>query len=411
LDVLAMILAGGRVDDLGVLTLFRPKSAMPFGGLYRIIDFPMTNLMYSGIEKVGVLSQYKPFHLMDHIGCGEPWDMVFRNRFVTMLPPFKWTGRSHWYKGTADAVYRNLDFVRAHRPDLILILSGDHVYRMDYREIITFHLEKQADLTIACAKVPKKGARRFGLASIEEGDERGGRVLEYREKSAKAIAGWASLTIFVFTPYALFEALETNANYSSHQFGRDIIPYLLANNYNVFGYKHQGYWGYTRTPEEYWQTNMDLLGEHPRIDIGKWEICTNLSNGAIRDQQPALTGIEAEVEDSLFYAGCRIQGRVVRSILFPGVTVERGAVVEDSIIFRNTVIKQHARVVRTIADENVTVGTGTAIGENRTGDLTVVGMGTRISRGIQIGQGVTIHPNLGPAQFTEKAYGPGKVIK
>ena len=410
MDVLAMILAGGRVDDLGVLTHSRPKSALPFGGLYRIIDFPMSNLMYSGIEKVGILSQYKPFYLMEHVGSGESWDMVGRKSFVTMLPPYTGIGRSHWYKGTADAVYQNLDFLRTHRPDLILVLSGDHVYKMDYREIINFHQEKQADLTIAFAKVPPAGAHRFGLASIEEGDERGGRVLTYWEKNVKAPADWASLTVYVFTPYALFDALEANASRASQEFGRDVVPYLLANNYTVYGYKHHGYWGYTRTPEEYWQTSMDLLGEHPKIDLAAWEVCTNLSSGLVRDRAPAIMGVGADVQDSFLYAGCRIQGRVVRSLLFPGVTVEKEGVVEDSIIFRNTVIKQNARVIRTIADENVTVGAGTSVGDH-SGDLTIIGLGTRIRKEIQIAQGVTVYPNLGPAQFTENVYQPGEVIK
>ncbi len=411
MDILALILAGGRVDDLGVLTFFRPKSAMPFGGLYRIIDFPMTNLMYSGIEKVGILSQYKPFYLMEHIGCGESWDMVGRNRFVTMLPPFKGIGRFHWYKGTADAVYRNLDFIRVHRPDLILILSGDHVYNMDYRGIIDFHREKQADLTVVFTKVAREGAGRFGLASIEEGDVKGGRILDYREKSGATSFDWASLTIYVFTPYALFEALEANAGKSSHEFGRDIIPSMLAGNYNVVGYKHYGYWGYTRTPDEYWQTNMDLLGVQPKIDLSAWQICTNLSHGYVCDRQPASTGSGALIEDSLFYSGCRIYGRVARSILFPGVTVESGAVVEDSILFSNTVVKQNVRMVRTIADESVTIGAGAEIGDGRDGDLTIIGMGTRVSKETRISSGVTVHPGLGPAQFGKKTYLRGETIK
>ena len=411
MDILALILAGGRVDDLGVLTFFRPKSAMPFGGLYRIIDFPMTNLMYSGVEKVGILSQYKPFYLMEHIGCGESWDMVGRNRFVTMLPPFKGMGRFHWYKGTADAVYRNLDFIRVHRPDLILILSGDHVYSMDYREVIDFHLEKQADLTVAFTKVAKEGAGRFGLASIEEGDARGGRILEYKEKIGTPLFDWASLTIYVFSPYALFEALEANAGKNSHEFGKDIIPYLLAGEYNVMGYKHYGYWGYTRTPEEYWRTSMDLLGAQPKIDLAQWQVCTNLSNDYIRDRQPASTGGRAVMEDSLIYAGCRIQGSVARSILFPGVTVESGAVVEDSILFFNTVVKQNARMVRTIADENVTLGSGAEVGEDRERELTIIGMGTRVSKDTRILSGVTVYPNLGPAQFGKKVYDRKETIQ
>jgi glucose-1-phosphate adenylyltransferase len=411
LNVLAMVLAGGRVDDLGVLTFFRPKSAMPFGGLYCIIDFPMSNLMHSGIEKVGILSQYKPLYLMEHIGNGGSWDMTGRNRFVTILPPFKGLGTSNWYKGTADAVYQNIDFLTMHRPDIILILSGDHIYKMDYREIIRFHLENDADLTVTCAKVPRKGAHRFGLAHIEEGDVKGGRILDYTEKSDKPHFEWASLTINVFTPYALFEALEANVKEDSHEFGRDIIPFLLAGNYKVFGYKHYGYWGYTRTPEEYWQTSMDLLGDSPKIDIASWQICTNLSRLQIRDRQPALIRESSRVEDSLLYSGCQIKGKVVRSILFPGVKVDSGSVVEDSILFSNTVVKKDARVVRTIADENVTIGTKAEIGDEACDDLTIIGTGTRVAKETRISSGVTVYPNLGPAQFTRSSYHRAEVIK
>jgi glucose-1-phosphate adenylyltransferase len=406
-----MVLAGGRVDDLGVLTFFRPKSAMPFGGLYRIIDFPMSNLMHSGIEKVGILSQYRPFSLMEHIGNGESWDMTGRNRFVTILPPFKGLGTSDWYKGTADAVYKNIDFLNIHKPNVILILSGDHIYKMDYRETIMFHLENDADLTVACAKVPRKGAHRFGLANIEGGDARGGRILDYAEKSDTPEFEWASLTINVFSPYALFEALEANVKADSHEFGRDIIPFLLAGNYKVYGYKHYGYWGYTRTPREYWQTNMDLLGSSSKIDIASWQICTNPSRLHIRDRQPALISDSSRIEDSLLYSGCQIRGTVIRSILFPGVKVDSGSVVEDSILFSNTVIKQDARVVRTIADENVTIGARAEIGDETCDDLTIIGAGTRVARETRISSDVTVYPNLGPAQFTRNLYRRGEVIK
>jgi glucose-1-phosphate adenylyltransferase len=402
-----MVLAGGRVDDLGVLTFFRPKSAMPFGGLYCIIDFPMSNLMHSGIEKVGILSQYKPFYLMEHIGNGGSWDMTGRNRFVTILPPFKGLGTSNWYKGTADAVYQNIDFLTMHRPDIILIISGDHIYKMDYREIIRFHLENDADLTMACAKIPRKGAHRFGLANIEEGDVKGGRILDYTEKSDKPQFEWASLTINVFTPYALFEALEANVKEDSHEFGRDIIPFLLAGNYKVYGYKHYGYWG----SQEYWQTNMDLLGDSPKIDIASWQICTNLSRLQIRDRQPALIRESSLIEGSLLYSGCQIKGKVVRSILFPGVKVDSGSVVENSILFSNTVVKQYARVINTITDENVTIGTKAEIGDETCDDLTIIGTGTRVAKETKISSGVTVYPNLGPAQFTRKLYHRGEVIQ
>lgn len=409
--MLAMILAGGRVNDLGVLTFSRPKSAMPFGGLYRIIDFPMSNLMHSGIERVGVLSQYKPLDLMEHIGCGESWDMAGRDRFVTILPPFKGLTTSDWYEGTADAVYQNLDFLRIYKPDLVLILSGDHIYKMDYRQIIAYHQSVGADLTVAFTRVPREGSHRFGLADIEGDDKMGGKVLDYMEKRKDSSYEWASLTIYVFTPYALFEALQENTGADSHEFGRDIIPWLLSKDYRVYGYRHHGYWGYARTLQEYWQTNMDLLGEPCKVDIGSWGVCTNLAPQGARDRQPSLVGPSALIEDSLIYSGCRINGTVRHSVLFPGVKVDFGATVEDSILLSNTMIKQDAVVRKTIADEDTTVGVRTRIGEADTENICVIGKGTRVPKGLIIPSGVTIYPNTGPARFTRNVYEKGEVIQ
>lgn len=406
-----MILAGGRVDDLSVLTFSRPKSAVPFGGLYRIIDFPMSNLMHSGIEKVGVLSQYKPFDLMEHIGGGESWDMTGRNRFVTILPPFKGLSTSDWYKGTADAVYQNLEFLSNHKPDLVMVLSGDHIYKMDYRQIISFHQSAGADLTIAFAKVPREGSHRFGLADIEGDNKRGGRILDYVEKSESSPYEWASLTIYVFTPYTLFEALQENAKTNSHEFGKDIIPWLLQNGYRVYGYKHHGYWGYARTLQEYWRTNMDLLGESCQLDIASWGICTNLAIQGTRDRQPALIGPNASIEDSLIYGGCRINGTVKRSVLFPGVRIDFGVVVEDSVLFSNVALKQEAKVRKTIADEGVTIGTKAVIGEESSEDVCVIGKGARVPRGVVIPSSVTVYPHLGPARFTKNVYQRGEIIQ
>ena len=406
-----MILAGGRVDDLKVLTFSRPKSALPFGGLYRVIDFPMSNLMHSGIEKVGILSQYKPFDLMEHIGSGESWDMTGRDRFAAILPPFKGLSTWDWYRGTADAVYQNLDFLRTHRPDLILVLSGDHIYKMDYREILEFHQSSGADTTVAFAQVGREGAKRFGMARIEEGNERGGRVLEYAEKTEAPHLSWASLTIYVFSPYALFEALQANTESDSHEFGRDIIPWLLANDYSVYGYKHRGYWGYAGNVQEYWQTNMDLISDPPRLDMSSWRVCTNLSHGGTRDRQPALLGPTARIRDSLVHSGCRVQGTVERSILFPGARVDSGAIVRDSILFSNSIIKQNARLDRTITDDNAVIGAGAQIGEADGGDICIVGMSARVPKEVKIAAGAIIYPDLGPAQFAKTEFDRGEVIQ
>jgi glucose-1-phosphate adenylyltransferase len=404
-----MILAGGRVDELDVLTFFRPKSVLPFGALYRIIDFPMSNLMHSGIEKVGILSQYRPFYLMNHIANGHPWDMVGRNRFSVILPPFKGREASDWYKGTADAVYQNTDFIKMYNPDLVLILSGDHIYKMDYQEVISFHLEKEADLTVAFTEVPGEGSHRFGQGSIDNEEPRGGRLLAYVEKPKKRLFDWASLTIYVFNPGVLLEALAHNARKDSHEFGRDIIPALLGN-FNIYGYKHRGYWGYTRTLEEYWQTNMDLLGDEAKIDVTAWQVRTNLEDREIRDRQPTIVGPYAEIDNSLLYSGCRIEGKVSHSLLFPGVCVEKGAVVEDSILFYDARVQREARVIRTIADVDVTLGPGTKIG-GRGEELSVIGMASSVPEGVTIQPGVTVYPNVESQHFTRKEYKTGEIVK
>ncbi len=409
-NVLALMLAGGRVDELGVLTYFRPKSVLPFGALYRIIDFPMSNLMNSGIEKVGILSQYRPLRLIGHIANGQPWDMVGRDRFATILPPFKGREASDWYKGTADAVYQNLDFIKMNRPDLILILSGDHIYKMDYQAVIRFHLEKKADVTIGFTPLPKEGASRFGQATIEGWSRRGGKVTRYAEKPKKQLLDWASLTIYLFNPQVLYEALEANATKDSHEFGKDIIPPLLEN-LKVFGFKHYGYWGYSRTLEEYWRTNMDLLGKNPRIDLASWRVMTNMADRAIRDCPPTVVGPSALIEDALFYSGCTIQGTVINSVLFPGVIVEEGAVVKDSILFFDTVIKKGAQVIRTITDIEATIGARARVGDDPHGALSVVGTRTSIPDETIIHQGVTVHPNLKPDRFSKSEYASGEVVK
>ncbi len=408
-NILAMILAGGRVDELDVLTFLRPKSVLPFGALYRIIDFPMSNLMNSGIERVGILSQYRPFYLINHIANGQPWDMVGRNRFAVILPPFKGREASDWYKGTADAVYQNTDFIRMYNPDLVLILSGDHIYKMDYQAVIDFHIEKKADLTIAFTAVPKEGADRFGQGLIDDEGPRGGRVVRYAEKPRKSLFDWASLTIYVFNPGVLFEALEENARKESHEFGRDIIPALL-DRARIYGYKHTGYWGYTRTLEEYWRTSMDLLGDRPKIDLNAWQIRTNLAHRETRDRQPAILGPSAVIEDSLLYLGCDVRGKVFRSLLFPGVRVEEGAVVEDSILFFDTVAGREARVSRTIADIGVRIGAQARVG-GKEGELSVIGAESEVPGGVTIQPGVTVYPKVEASRFARSEYGSGEIIK
>jgi glucose-1-phosphate adenylyltransferase len=397
--VLAMVLAGGRVDELNVLTAHRPKSAVPVGGFARVIDFPLSNLMQSGLELVALLSQYRSFSLINHVGIGAAWDMSGRNRGISVLPPYQGFGQSSWYRGSADAVYQNLDFVRYHSPETLLILSGDHIYHMDYREVIEYHRQKDADLTIACVQVPMKSAHRFGIAEIDDEDgERGGRVLQYAEKPSKSKFNWASMTVYCFKPEVLYEVLDINTREDdSFEFGRDIIPRLMADQRRIYGYKFKGYWGYARTIEEYWQTNMDFLGSDPKIKVEDWGTRTNLEHRAIRDYQPLKISNDGSIENSLAYNGCVIEGRVENSILFPGVHVKPGAVVKDSVLFFDNLVGRNAVLNKVVSDVNVVYGAGSRVGEE--GDVldkntTVIGWNNHLPDGMVIGSGCTLYPDL-----------------
>ncbi len=399
-QTLALILAGGRVGELEALTAFRPKSAVPFGGFARVIDFPLSNLMHSGLERVAILSQYRCFSLINHIGTGSAWDMIGRHRGIAILPPFQGSSYTSWYKGSADAVYQNLDFMHLHEPEQILILSGDHVYKMDYREVIDYHREKQADLTIACLRVPMDEAHRFGVADIDNEDgERGGRLLRYAEKPAEPEFNWASLTVYCFRARVLYEALEYNAVHDdSHEFGRDIIPRLLREGHRVYAYKFHGYWGYTRTIEEYWRTSMDLLGPRPAIDLDAWGVRTNLENRNIRDCQPMTIGATGEVSDSLVYNGCVVEGRVERSILFPGVHIRQGAVVRDSVLFFDNVVGRNCRLERVVSDVNNIFDADVMVGERR-GAVSVIGWNNHLPAGCRLPAGIVLPPDLGTEQL------------
>ncbi|OKY74296.1 MAG: glucose-1-phosphate adenylyltransferase [Desulfobulbaceae bacterium DB1] len=401
---LAMILAGGRVDELNVLTCYRPKSAVPFGGFARIIDFSLSNLMHAGLERVAILSQYRSYSLINHIGIGAAWDMIGKYRGVSILPPSTGYGNTSWYKGSADAVFQNADFIQYHDPEEVLILSGDHVYQMDYQEVVDYHRSKDADLTIACLQVPMEKAHRFGLADIDNEDgDRGGRVLQYKEKPDRPKFNWASLTVFCFKPKVLLEMLAVNAREDeSFEFGRDIIPRMMYEKRKVYGFKFRGYWGYSRTIEEYWQTNMDLLGAEPKIDLEKWGLRTNLDHRNICDCQPLKVGSNAAIRDSLVYNGCIVEGEVERSILFPGVHVKKGAVVKDSVLFFNDVVGRDARLEKVICDVNVTVGNEVRLGQEgpvSAKEVTVVGWNNFIPDKALIGSDCTLYPALSPEKL------------
>ena len=421
--VVALILAGGRVDELSVLTLERPKSALPFGGMYRVIDFALSNLILSGIERVGILPQYRSTTLIRHIGIGNSWDLVGRDRGATLLPPQKGAAASDWYKGTADAVYQNLEFIEQSEPDLVMILSGDHVYRMDYRNMVDYHLRKKADVTAAFVDVAPEGAGRFGLGEIDgEDGETGGRLTGYLEKPESAAGNLASMTVYLFRPDLLARLVTENAaRGGSWEFGRDILP-ALPGKHRVYGYRHRGYWGYSRTIDEYWTCSMDLLGETPLIPLDLWETRTNLDNWQLRDYPPAGFLPGSNVVDSRVGAGCVIGGKITRSILFPGCRVAEGAVIRDSILFPGVRIGPGSVLDRVIADEkvviegNARVGHGDAATPNRTAPdllhsgITLIGGRAHIPQGVRIGKNCIVGPRFSPENFHKSTYFSGEPI-
>jgi glucose-1-phosphate adenylyltransferase len=413
-DVLAMVLAGGRVDELSVLTAYRPKSAVPFGGFARVIDFTLTNLMQSGLERVAILSQFRSFSLINHIGIGAAWDMIGRYRGVSILPPSRGLAETGWYRGTADAIFQNLDFIKFFNPEILFILSGDHLYHLDYQDIITYHREKDADLTVACVEVPMSQAHRFGVAAIDNEDgARGGRVVNYSEKPLNPQYNWASMTIYCFRPSILYPILKANArDDSSFEFGRDIIPRMLEKKHKVYGYKFKGYWGYTRTIEEYWQANMDLLGPSPKLPIEEWGIRSNLEHRNIRDCQPVQIGNNASIENSLVYNGCIVEGHVENSVLFPGVRIAKDAVVKDSVLLFNTtvgnaVLQKVVSDVNVVIDNNVRIGAAGDVCEKK---ATVVGWNNHIPKETVIGSDCIIHPALEAGRLPRNI-GNGETVK
>ncbi len=395
----AMVLAGGRVGELSVLTLVRPKAAMPFGGHFRIIDFALSNLMHAGINHVGILSQYRPQSLIDHVRVGESWDFVGLERGAKILPPFRGADASDWYRGNADAVYRNLSYITDRGAEIVVILSGDHIYRMDLRRMIRMHLDNEADLTIAFKRMGPNASLRFGYGTVDVA----GRVTSYEEKPAVPQSDLASLTIYVARVEPLIRVLEECIGLGSYEFGRDVIPRMLTS-HKVCGYTFEEYWAYARTIDAYYQATQDLiLG---RIDLDKWEIRTNLIDSGVAAAAPARIAPGAEVRNSVISPGCRIEGTVRGSVLSPGVHVARGAIVEGSVVFHRSRIEAGCRVERAILDKDVCVGRESRIGGpamigepagagSRPSSLgiSVIGKGALIAPGSIVPPGEVVQPH------------------
>lgn len=368
-ECVAMLLAGGQGSRLQPLTTRLAKPAVPFGGKYRIVDFTLSNCSTSGIDTVGVLTQYQPLLLNEYIGNGQPWDLDRAFGGVQILPPYQARRGGAWYRGTANAVWQNRQFIRRYAPKYVLVLSGDHIYRMDYRALLRRHIESGAQATIAVIEVPLDEASRFGILSAD----RQGFITEFEEKPAKPKSNLASMGIYVFdTDYLLeYLAADDADPASQNDFGKNVIPTMLRDGGKLGVYRFDGYWKDVGTLDSLWQANMDLIGERPEFDIfaGGKRIYSRSEA-----EPPQLIGDDAEVTDCIISQGCRIHGRVERSVLSPGVIVEKGAVVRDSVLMRGAVVERGASVEHAILDELVTVSAesrvGTPLGE---GELSVVG--------------------------------------
>ena len=365
-ECIAMLLAGGQGSRLQPLTASLAKPAVPFGGKYRIIDFTLSNCVTSGIDTVGVLTQYQPLVLSEYIGNGQPWDLDRNFGGVHILPPFQAKKGGAWYRGTANAVWQNRQFIRQFSPDYVLVLSGDHIYRMDYREMLNSHIANGADATIAAIRVPEKEASRFGILSTNET----GQITDFEEKPAKPKGNFASMGIYIFNTEYLLRYLEADDNdpASANDFGKNVITAMLKDGGGLYAYRFSGYWRDVGTLESLWQANMDLIGAAPAFDLfGEEAIC---SRSEALAPQEICEG--AKVCDSIISDGCRIEGEVTGSVLSPGVVVGKGAVVRSSVVMRGAVIEAGAVVEHAILDELVRVPDGYRIGEPG-GKLTVIG--------------------------------------
>ena len=401
-NVVAMVLAGGAWSSLGILAERRAKAAIPFGGMYRIIDFVLSNLMNSDIEQVGILAQYRPASLIDHVGGGASWDLFGRSRIVKILPPYKGQDDSDWYKGTADAVYQNLNFIQTYDSEYVLVLAGENVYSLDYRDVIRYHQEKGANCTLVCRPLPAQHAERFGILSLDSD----GKVTAYEEKPQTFSGDYYSAGIYVFNTEFLVKTLMADAELtdSRHNFANDIIPDMLSNQRGFYGYPFDRYWGYCGTVDEYWQANMEFVNEPPAIDLGAWGVRTNLDDRNVSGHQPPLFLPTSRTQQTLIASGCRISGTVERSILSPGVVVEEGAVVRDSIIFHECVIQKDAVVEQVICDKDVLIGAGSHVGvgesatpneqfpEAYSSGISVIGKDVQIGKQVRIGKNCLVYP-------------------
>ena len=391
-ECVAMLLAGGQGSRLYTLTEKTAKPAVPFGGKYRIIDFPMSNCINSGIDTVGVLTQYQPLVLNEYIGNGQPWDLDRLNGGVMVLPPYQGKKGADWYKGTANAIYQNLGFINRYDPDYVIILSGDHIYKMDYNAMLQAHKETGADCTIAVLEVPLSEASRFGIMVTDET----GKITEFQEKPKHPTSTKASMGIYIFNRKVLEDYLiaDENTPGSANDFGKNIIPNMLNDGKMMYAYPFVGYWKDVGTIDSLWEANMDLLGEKPNFNIHdkNWRIFSR--NYA---EPPHFVGEDAKVVNSMITEGCEIEGTVENSVLSNGVKVEKGAIVKDAVIMSGAVIKANAKVIYSIIDSNTVISSGAVVGEDKSTakGIAIVGSDLTLAENLVVEAGAMVNSDYG----------------
>ena len=416
-EIMALLLAGGQGSRLGILTKNTAKPAVRYGGKYRIIDFPLSNCINSGIDTVGVLTQYQPLMLNQHIGIGIPWDLDRKSGGVTILAPHVKGGEEmgDWFMGTANAIYQNIEFIENNSPEYVLILSGDHIYKMDYSKMLDFHKKNKCAATIAVLEVPFEEASRFGIMNTLEDD----RIYEFEEKPQNPKSNLASMGIYIFTWEKLKEALvEDSKIHPDSDFGMHIIPKMLADGETLYAYRFNDYWKDVGTIESYWQANMELIKTVPEFNFYDkfWKIYTKTDN-----QPPQYVGRGAKLQQSIASEGCEIYGEVHSSVLGPDVLIKKGAVVRDSILMENVVIEEGAVVDRCIIDRNNIIGKGAVLGEGEnipnelkpniynTG-ITVVGENSVIPDGVHIGKNCVIYGKTSVEDYPNGVVASGKSV-
>ncbi len=412
--MIAMLLAGGQGSRLGVLTAKVAKPAVAFGGKYRIIDFPLSNCINSGIDTVGVLTQYQPLRLNTHIGIGIPWDLDRNNGGVMILPPYERSDNSEWYTGTANAVFQNMNYIDSYNPEYVLILSGDHIYKMDYEVMLDFHKENGADVTIATMPVPLEEARRFGIVIADENKK----IMDFEEKPEHPRSNLASMGIYIFNWSVLREALTAMKDQSGCDFGKHIIPYCHERDKRLFAYEYNGYWKDVGTLGSYWEANMELVDLIPEFNLYEeyWKIYTKSDT-----VDPQYISGDSVIERSIIGEGSEIYGEIYHSVVGAGVTIGKGTVIRDSIIMKGACIGENTTVDKSIIAEGCSIGSNVALGVGEEAPnklnasvygygLVTIGEDSVVPDGVSVGKNTAISGVTGREDYPDGVLGSGEAI-